>query len=72
MIYFSERHGAWVSTCSEEAPAQREILLTNAPGIAIMDSGCRTAVAGQLWHEMKELGLNWHEEPEQEMFQFGS
>ncbi|CAK9032730.1 Uncharacterized protein (Fragment) [Durusdinium trenchii] len=72
VIYFSERHGAWVSTCSEEAPAQREILLTNAPGIAIMDSGCRTAVAGQLWHEMKELGLNWHEEPEQEMFQFGS
>ena len=76
VIYFSERHGAWVATTSSPK-TEHEVFLSTAPGMAIMDSGCRSAVAGIRWHEeyqtqLKRLGLTWHEEPEEETFQFGS
>ncbi|CAK9032878.1 Retrovirus-related Pol polyprotein from transposon TNT 1-94, partial [Durusdinium trenchii] len=76
VIYFSERHGAWVASQEVETPPQ-EVFVTSVPGMAIMDSGCRTAVAGLKWHMdfqemLKEKGLSWHEEDEQETFQFGS
>lgn len=55
VIYFSERHGAWVvqghsgdQHDDEERP--KEVLLTMTAGTAIMDSGCRSAVAGRQWH----------------------
>ena len=73
VIYFSERHGAWVVNSNES----HEVFLSTAPGMAIMDSGCRSAVAGEVWHQefqaqLKRMGLSWHEEPEEESFQFGS
>ena len=79
VIYFSERHGAWMvhhPIAPEPEPASG-VFLTLTPGMAIMDSGCRTAVAGRQWHEsfqqqLRSLGLTWLEEPEEERFQFGS
>jgi len=79
VIYFSERHGAWI--VQHPAPSAPEptsdVFLTLTPGMAIMDSGCRTAVAERQWHEsfqqqLRSLGLTWLEESEKKRFQFGS
>lgn len=64
----------------EEKSTQKEnheIFLTLVPGTAIMDSGCRTAVAGENWHQefqrlLTQKGLSWYEEEEEERFQFGA
>ena len=58
-----------------------ELMLPNAssgrPGQVIADSGCRTAVAGELWHRhlqkhLDELGVRYIKVQENEVFQFGS
>ena len=42
-----------------------------------MDTGCRTAVAGQRWHEryqshLRALGLQWLSVEHEEVFRFGA
>ncbi|CAJ1408326.1 unnamed protein product [Effrenium voratum] len=74
VLYFSDRHGALVSSQQK----LEEIYVSGiCPGQAIADTGCRTAVGGGAWHEslqkeLKARGLQWFEEPEQEVFQFGA
>ena len=75
VIYFSEKHGAMMVGTGEDHAT--EVLFQQHPGQGIVDSGCRTAVAGIQWHEkfqaaLKEKGLKWHEEEENEMFKFGA
>ena len=76
VLYFSERHGALVAE-----PAAHEALAAALPdrpvGQVILDSGCRTAVAGWKWHRalqeaLTEKGVKWLEVPEHEVFQFGA
>ena len=70
VLYFSDRHGALVSGQQKF----EEIYVSGiCPGQAIADTGCRTAVGGGAWHEslqkeLKARGLQWLEEPEQEVF----
>ena len=75
VIYFSERHGTLVA--HQEVPSEHNVLYNINPGMAIMDSGCRTSVAGIRWHEefqklLQSRGLTWHEEVEDETFKFGA
>ena len=78
IIYFSVRHGALMASqiyeneVLEETPAA-----TWAPGLAVADTGCRTAVGGARWHEtlqaeLRRRGITWQTVEEQETFQFGS
>ena len=46
------------------------------PGMAVLDTGCRTAVGGPKWHrelqkKSDERGCPYHCEAEKELFQFG-
>ena len=78
VIYFSEKHGAMMVDNQEtEDQPVNEVFFHQNPGLAIVDSGCRTAVAGRQWHEsfqgmLKEKGYGWHEEAEDETFKFGA
>ena len=43
----------------------------------IADSGCRNAVAGEIWHELVQehlgrAGIQWKVECEKEIYQFGA
>ena len=47
-----------------------------APGLVMMDTGCRAAVGGKSWHQnlqkcLKKLGRKFHYEEQLEFFQFG-
>ena len=59
-------HGAMVA----EKP---EVLFNDEPCQVILDTGCRTAVAGEKWHrrfqeELRRCGLGWEEVPHHEIF----
>eukprot|EP00435_Cladocopium_sp_Y103_P058552 s1402_g20.t1 len=48
-----------------------------SPGEVIVDTGCRTAVAGCAWHRMHQqalqsFGLQFHEVGQEETFRFGA
>ena len=76
VLYYSERHGVLVADPGTNhafaaEPAPRPV------GQVILDSGCRTAVAGWKWHRafqeaLTERGVSWIEVPEHEIFQFGA
>ena len=65
VLYHSERRGVLVTSHSLTTPltcatASSEALVTAPPvppGQVILDSGCRTAVAGQFWHEAFQAKL---------------
>ena len=65
VLYYSVTHG---------------VLVTGPPkGVqeVILDTGCRTAVAGAKWHEayqrhLRELGLQWLVVTHEEIFRFGA
>ena len=70
VLYYSNEHGAMVA----EKP---EVLFNDEPCQVILDTGCRTAVAGEKWHrrfqeELKRCGLGWEEVPHHEIFRFGA
>ncbi|CAE7928562.1 RE1, partial [Symbiodinium sp. KB8] len=75
VLYYSFRHGVLAAGLdSEPEPSARPL---HAPGQVILDSGCRTAVAGWSWHrqfqaELRARGVTWKEIPEHETFQFGA
>ena len=79
VLYFSERHGALMASQGElkEEEKTQQVFMTMTPGYAIVDSGCRTAVAGQDWHEsfqqeLRRRGMTWKTIEEHESFKFGS
>ena len=78
VIYFSERHGAlMVESKRAEDCKSNHTFVTMVPGFAIVDSGCRTAVAGVQWHQafqeaLKKHGMTWKTVEENESFKFGS
>ena len=78
VIYFSEKHGVMmVDQDKGEEPEEKEVFFHKNPGLAIVDSGCRTAVAGHQWHDkfqemLRTRGFCWHEEVEDETFKFGA
>lgn len=78
VIYFSERHGAlMVESKKAKECKENHTFVTMIPGYAIVDSGCRTAVAGIQWHQafqeaLKRQGMTWKALEESESFKFGS
>ena len=85
ILYHSERHGVLMtshptmasSTCLPVAATTLTAAPVTPAGQVILDSGCRTAVAGQYWHEafqakLTQLGVPWWQVEENETFQFGS
>ena len=81
VLYFSERHGVLASTVvpatSQAPPSQVFAAFGGTVGQVILDSGCRTAVAGTFWHEalqqhLRSKGISWETVEEDETFQFGA
>ena len=79
VIYYSVRHGVLMAShcmeARENTPTSSQVPW--APGLAVADTGCRTAVGGIRWHralqeELQRRGIEWKTVPEQETFQFGS
>ena len=76
VLYYSTLHGAMV----EGAPqVGHDTLQSQHPpvGHVIMDTGCRTAVAGKNWHDemqmkVKKLGLKYYSVEHEEVFRFGA
>lgn len=71
MLYYSMEHGALAAT---EEPAW---LMSTGPLHVILDTGCRTAVAGRLWHlrfqeYLRGQGLPYEEVKHTEVFRFGA
>ena len=69
VLVWQERHGSFM--------AENEVKLDPSSLMAIGDSGCRTAVGGEQWHErfqqaLRDRGLTWHSVPESEIFKFGA
>jgi hypothetical protein len=75
VLYYSTLHGAMV----EGAPqVSHDTLQSQRPpvGHVIMDTGCRTAVAGKNWHDemrmmVRKLGLKYYPVEHEEVFRFG-
>ena len=70
VLYYSNEHGAMVAD-------EQGALFADEPSQVILDTGCRTAVAGEKWHlrfreELKRCGLGWEEVPHHEIFRFGA
>ena len=78
VVYYSVRHGVLVASQTLEAAVSEEPPgVPWAPGLAVADTGCRTAVGGARWHEalqaeLRQRGITWETVPEKETFQFGS
>ncbi|CAE7864387.1 TY1B-PL [Symbiodinium microadriaticum] len=79
VIYYSVRHGVLMAShcmeARENTPTSSQVPW--APGLAVADTGCRTAVGGIRWHralqeELQRRGIQWKTVPEEETFQFGS
>ena len=76
VLYYSILHGAMVEGIHEMG---NETLQAQHPpvGHVIMDTRCRTAVAGKNWHDemkmrVKHLGLEYHTAHHEEVFRFGA
>ena len=70
VLYYSMEHGALV--------ADPEVWMINGGAVhVILDTGCRTAVAGSQWHEtfqdhLRKRGLHFFEVEHTEVFRFGA
>ena len=69
VLYWSRVHGSLMANTEEDGGLPTMDL--------IMDTGCRTAVAGQRWHEryqshLRALGLQWLSVEHEEVFRFGA
>ena len=88
VLLWSCRHGV-LAASSQTAPTSSSVALGQSVnpalssgngipvGQVILDSGCRTAVAGWRWHlalqdELRRRNFGWIEVDEHETFQFGS
>ena len=54
-----------------------QFIVTQKPGLAIADSGCRSSGGGEVWHEhwqkaLKQYQIPWEEALEEETFKFGA
>ena len=72
-------HGALVTEIPENNTSEvyHDLGPRLEAGDVIVDTGCRTAVAGGLWHEqhqqkLKQLGLTWETVSQDELFKFGA
>eukprot|EP00435_Cladocopium_sp_Y103_P057834 s201_g20.t1 len=77
VLYYSAMHGAMTSDQVQQP--DNEVFQANvlAPGHVILDTGCRTAVAGRRWHQslqslMKQKGLPFHRTSHEEVYRFGA
>lgn len=71
VLYYSNEHGALMTA------AEAAVFLDGGATSVILDTGCRTAVAGSKWHqrmqdELRALGLPWEEVSQEEVFRFGA
>lgn len=70
VLYYSQEHGALTSGSAEE---HHGVFVQDV----ILDTGCRTAVAGSDWHqefqkELRKKGLDWISVQHEEVFRFGA
>ena len=70
VLYYSQEHGALTSGGADE---HHGVLVQDV----ILDTGCRTAVAGSDWHlgfqqKLRDRGLDWIEVQHEEVFRFGA
>ena len=84
ILYYSHRHGVLMvgaggPTEDDVRPEEAHPFPVSAwaPGLAVADTGCRTAVGGAHWHqalqeELRRRGITWETTLEAEQFQFGS
>ena len=79
ILYYSHRHGVLMVGAggATEEEVHPPPVSAWAPGLAVADTGCRTAVGGVHWHralqeELRRLGITWETASEAEQFQFGS
>ena len=68
------RSEAFVSDVEEDVNDVHIVQL--APGLVMMDTGCRAAVGRRSWHQglqrcLKKMGRQFHSEGQTEFFQFG-
>ena len=71
VLYYSHEHGALMEG-SEENQVYIQMV-----GDVILDTGCRTAVAGAIWHQnfqasLRDVGLDWLTVSHEEVFRFGA
>ena len=87
VLYYSHMHGAMVVSRKERKEKHQEALsadIREAHEVmmattteVILDTGCRTAVAGEEWHKafqatLAEKGLSWDCMSHEEVFRFGA
>ena len=81
VLYYSAMHGAMAvdqpmpDILEEDNGAYHSNIL--APGHVILDTGCRTAVAGRKWHNnlqelMRQKGMPFYKAYHEEVFRFGA
>ena len=81
VLYYSAMHGAMAvdqtmpDILEEDNGAYHSNIL--APGHVILDTGCRTAVAGRNWHNnlqelMRQKGMPFYKAYHEEVFRFGA
>ena len=85
VLYYSHMHGAMVVSQREGKQQEawnadireaHEVMMTTTTEV-ILDTGCRTAVAGEEWHKafqatLAEKGLSWDRMSHEEVFRFGA
>ena len=86
VLYYSHMHGAMVVSKKEKMDCQEtmsadlreahEVMMATTTEV-ILDTGCRTAVAGEEWHKafqaaLAEKGLSWDCVSHEEVFRFGA
>lgn len=59
-----------------EGPEENQVYVQMV-GDVILDTGCRTAVAGAIWHQnfqtsLRDVGLDWLTVSHEEVFRFGA
>ena len=73
VLYYSNEHGAMVAG----RVAQQVFMLDGGAVSVILDTGCRTAVAGSRWHRqfqkaLEDQQLSWSTVDQEEIFRFGA
>eukprot|EP00435_Cladocopium_sp_Y103_P016026 s641_g4.t1 len=77
VLYYSMEHGALATAAKTAVLAEPIWYLEGGECQIILDTGCRTAVAGSAWHlafqkRLAEHQLRWYEVEHQEVFRFGA
>ena len=77
VLYYQNDHGALVTEVPEASGTYGDTGPLLEAGDAIVDTGCRTAVAGGQWHfqhqqRLTQLGLTWETVSQEEHFKFGA